>query len=982
MSLSGKMAKSMGKSPDDVARLVAAQGHKMSGGKPQTLPVQPSADFNRISALPRRPWDKFQAEDYVDAVTDALRTAEGTMRLRPIQAASLIEAQRSRGLLGFLGVGFGKCAGKDTEIFDVSRGVRRTVSEPGEMLVTSIWERTEKLSVQKATAFPSGEKQCVEVFLKDGTKIELSLDHPVYTSHGWVNAVDLQRGDLVAEPLHMPGPLKATEITDDEVIFIAYMMANGGVSQPMASFTSMDGPVLEEMFQISERVVGGMHEKDSDSIARQFYVQRTTSFRDRWGIHGLSKHKRVPASFWGLSDTHCALFINRFWACDGHVNKQGVECTLASEKLIDDLRFLLLRLGVSTRKHYSPKKLNGALFPAWTINANGQQALDFFNKVGFPLGKEEACRNAILKLSSTRRNTNTECVSANRKVLREIAEEMGPDFERDKARTFLGATDGQFVSREKFTAFCEKFNYSGKYARLTHNDIRWERVKTITALGVRPVYDLSVEETHNFVANGVVIHNSLVSYLLPVVMDLNPVLLLVPASLVEQTKRQVAVMAKHWKLDTQNLHVLSYSMLSSPRQSEILETLKPALIIADEASNLKNRQSVRTKRFRRYMHENPGTRFVPLSGTLTSRSLKDYAHLAEFALRDNSPVPLSWPVLQEWCQALDSDVPDHLRKPMGVLSRFAESPADDARAAFRRRLIATPGVVATAESELGTSLIFNSRTLTLPENVEHALAKMAATWQRPDGEMFSDILEFARAARQLSCGFWYKWLWPNDEPDWEWLTARAEWHVAVREKLKRSEPGMDSPLLLFNAAAQGRWSCPEFAAWAAVKHRPLPPVEAQWVNDTFLIDDAVAWGKEEPGIIWYEHDAVGQKIAERGGFKFYAAGKQASSEILDETGKQTIVASIRAHGEGKNLQVAFGRNLITSPPSSGKTWEQTCGRTHREGQPRDEVTVDLYLHTASFTSAFHQARMDADYIQTTTGNRQKLVYGTYAFTPP
>ncbi|HEY2430282.1 MAG TPA: DnaB-like helicase C-terminal domain-containing protein, partial [Acidimicrobiales bacterium] len=46
-------------------------------------------------------------------------------------------------------------------------------------------------------------------------------------------------------------------------------------------------------------------------------------------------------------------------------------------------------------------------------------------------------------------------------------------------------------------------------ARLASGDVAWDRIVGIEALGTEPVYDATVEGTHNFVANGITVHNSL-----------------------------------------------------------------------------------------------------------------------------------------------------------------------------------------------------------------------------------------------------------------------------------------------------------------------------------------------------------------------------------------------------------------------------------------------------------------------------------------
>src|SRR5690606_23549768 len=44
---------------------------------------------------------------------------------------------------------------------------------------------------------------------------------------------------------------------------------------------------------------------------------------------------------------------------------------------------------------------------------------------------------------------------------------------------------------------------------LVDADVLWDTVSEIVPLGAKPVYDATVVGTHNFVANGIVVHNSI-----------------------------------------------------------------------------------------------------------------------------------------------------------------------------------------------------------------------------------------------------------------------------------------------------------------------------------------------------------------------------------------------------------------------------------------------------------------------------------------
>jgi hypothetical protein len=189
---------------------------------------------------------------------------------------------------------------------------------------------------------------------------------------------------------------------------------------------------------------------------------------------------------------------------------------------------------------------------------------------------------------------------------------------------------------------------------------------------------------------------------------------------------------------------------------------------------------------------------------------------------------------------------------------------------------------------------------------------------------------------------------------------------------------MDSPALIELAVLEGRWHMDSYKPWVDVRATAKPDTEAVWI-DRFLADDAVKWGKEAPGIIWYEHSALGVEIAKRGGFEFFGAGSASSSGILTADGSRTIVASIKAHGTGKNLQ-AFSRNLATTTPPNGTAWEQLLGRTHRPGQTQD-VEFYVYRHADVLKTCFLSALADADFQTEVTGLEQKLKTATLTFTP-
>jgi hypothetical protein len=466
---------------------------------------------------------------------------------------------------------------------------------------------------------------------------------------------------------------------------------------------------------------------------------------------------------------------------------------------------------------------------------------------------------------------------------------------------------------------------------------------------------------------------ALISLLAPVVLGAERPLLLVPAQLRDQTLRKVIPeMRKHWRLHS-GLQVRGYSELSLAKNKDMLFRLKPDLIVLDEAHAVKAPSTARTKRLKEYLRENQQVRVAAMSGTVTRKSLKDYWHLLLWALKGGlAPMPRTWREMACWADALDADV--QVRAEPGALLELCDpaNPKETARDGYRRRLVQTLGVVATSESELGVSLSILRRPLRLPDDVGRKLAQMRATWETPNGDTITEAVELWRHARELACGFFYKWQPPAPE---DWLEARKAWKRYVRDTLEHNRRGLDSELLVAGDAERQDPQPSAWREWREIRDSFKPNTVPEWLSD-FALEDAISWMRDrerdgEGGICWIEHIAVGERLAALSGYPYFGAGMGASANILDARGP--VIASIRAHSEGKNLQ-HWSKNLLVSCPPSGKTFEQLLGRTHRPGQLADEVCCEIYLHTDELAAGFDRARADARYIEETTGARQKLLY--------
>jgi len=499
--------------------------------------------------------------------------------------------------------------------------------------------------------------------------------------------------------------------------------------------------------------------------------------------------------------------------------------------------------------------------------------------------------------------------------------------------------------------------------------------------------------------------------------NIDQVVLMVPPGLATQLEGDYAYYGQHFKMpqivfhgidyintcqkmDTRvplergapTIHVVPYSRISRPEATSWLEReLKPHAIIADEAHRLRNcvppKASATGARVWRYMEEiAPNTKFVALSGSMTARSISDYWHLAKWALRGGSPLPVVGDIVNEWGTALNpSDNPADPGRLMQLCG-----PGEHLYDGFKRRVAETVGVVTTATpaTDVGLALIERAAP-PIPQIVRQYLNDLRKSAVRPDGEELLTSLEVAACAMQIACGFYYRWIYPrcefprDEELVREWKETRRAFFKEIRAKLKNLDEHMDSPRLVRNAAERfhsirpkkkglPEWDSKMFPAWNKIQRMVYAETEAVCFND-YLVYDIAKWANEYRGVVWYEHDAMGEWVSKLSGLPKYGGGKKTKAAMMTEDGSRSIICSVKAHGTGTNgLQHRFHDCLLIHITPDPNAIEQTLGRLHRPGQNHD-VGAYFYRHTPEMTAHLEDAITAAFYVEGTGFGQQKVL---------
>jgi hypothetical protein len=481
------------------------------------------------------------------------------------------------------------------------------------------------------------------------------------------------------------------------------------------------------------------------------------------------------------------------------------------------------------------------------------------------------------------------------------------------------------------------------------------------------------------------------------------------------------------------VYIFPHSLMSTKDCIENLERIDPGYIILDEAHAFKEKRAARTKRL--FGPDGFVTQRRPLgtvlSGTITRKSINDYHHLIRWCLGDNSPLPHSVSMAMDWAGVIDADAQDYQESgatgPLRPLVNWARA-ADPAgrypetrtgfRRAYKLRLMTCPGVVASGDAEIGVSLVLKNTPVPRPDEVEGwgelqgLIDTVEEAWLTPNGDEIEYGIHKFKWLYELSAGFYNLLTWPEPEilaarreihlPEAQDLLDRAKDHheasqcyaKRLRQYLQyESERGLDTPLLVgANMAAHKDRDLPNdlYQLWREMhacdfEGRPERDRSAVRVCP-YKIHAAVGWSQSIPkgkgGIIWVYHQEVGrwayEAAAEAGLDALHCPSGRASDEaIIDSRNKgKVVIASMSAHGTGKNLQHFQHQYFLQWPRPAGDA-EQVLGRTHRTGQEADELVV-VSNHTTTFDDMNLAACInDALYIHQTTGSRQKLILATY-----
>ncbi len=434
------------------------------------------------------------------------------------------------------------CLVRGTRLFRADSGLPVTFGElvDGQMADVPVWavDGSGRLVAGRLShAFPSGRKHVFRVRLRSGMTVEASGNHPFQTLGGWEPLEGLAIGDRVAAARRLPEPAEPRAMDPDEIVLLAHLIGEGTTlaRQPL-HYTSADDANLDAVTKAAWSRFGitAVRRPDGRSArTTQLYLPAPTrlargrrdpiaAWLDELGCwNRRAAEKRIPDAVFGLGDDQLRLFLHHVWATDGclHVRRPegtgrrvSIYYSTSSPQLARDMQLLLLRFDIRSRIRTTHRPGTQPNLQVWVDGAAQQRR--FLTQIGVHGERGERVSAALDALVGVVTNQNRDDLPL--AIWDEVRSERRSRGISE--RTFQAALGGSYrgstlyrsaPSREGLRRVSGALGGVERFDLLGTDDRTWDEIVAIDPLGEQLVYDATVAEHHTFVAEGVVLHNSI-----------------------------------------------------------------------------------------------------------------------------------------------------------------------------------------------------------------------------------------------------------------------------------------------------------------------------------------------------------------------------------------------------------------------------------------------------------------------------------------
>lgn len=379
--------------------------------------------------------------------------------------------------------------------------------------------------------FDNGMQECIEIVTKQGNKLVCTPSHKILTQNGFVEAGSLSNDDYVMVPSRIitdTDNLRPNQrLSSDTMFMLGLLIGDGCIFGDYLHYVNHEYLLIQKYMECISKLLRRPDECEfaitqnpgvnvetiyTVNIKSENYKNSLIHLLDKYDMRHKSSRKYIPDQFMSYPmDEKLINFIAGLFNADGgyNTNAVAIEYSSISELLVQQIRQLLLRLGI--RSSYYAKYVKNYDYYCHTLFINDVKSMIVFGEriIPYMIGKkrfefEEVIKNAIrvkkysYLLPNKYRDEILESAEEYNKSIRELANESGYDLEIKKEFDSITDTKAKyFVDR----LFCPE-TY-----KILHADYIPVQISSITEIGKKHVYDLEIEENHNYIAGNVIVHN-------------------------------------------------------------------------------------------------------------------------------------------------------------------------------------------------------------------------------------------------------------------------------------------------------------------------------------------------------------------------------------------------------------------------------------------------------------------------------------------
>ena len=447
-------------------------------------------------------------------------------------------ARTPKGVLLVGPAGTGKCVTGDTTIW-TNKGLMEIREIPryyyvdeqtsmvyGANLASFDIDKTTSKDKFASHWFDLGEQNTIKISLARGFTVEGTQEHPVVvmTSDGLLRfrkLEEIREGDYVGLQYgrEMFGRL---QMVDTKTAYLMGLLTgDGNLSHASRiGITSVD----PEIIKFFREYVTLRYPKSAITHREQSYLVSNWDFKRYLYQLGmsylLSFDKVIPPTILQAPKEVQISFLQGLFDTDASIESKraAFEYTTVSERMAHQVQMMLLNLGLVCGLNVKGKRENGYFRDVYRITLTGSSLVKFNSIVGFRLSrKQKILKRHIIKMG--RVNTNIDVIPGVGRLIEDSWRELS---QRKLSNGKLSKTIDKVRRRDRISKqTLEEYVSYANDLRVDVKNLEYLRSLLEAKLFFSPVvektksfarvYDFTVPETHSFLGNGFVNHNTLLS---------------------------------------------------------------------------------------------------------------------------------------------------------------------------------------------------------------------------------------------------------------------------------------------------------------------------------------------------------------------------------------------------------------------------------------------------------------------------------------